>query len=96
VPPPTEAQAISLLVELSGWKVKEGKKLTKEYLFKDFAEAVQFVGRVAKVAEAEGHHPDIFLHDYKYVTLTLYTHAVGGLTENDFIVAAKIDEPAHV
>lgn len=94
MPPLTSAQITPLFAELSEWEVEEGKKLTKEYTFQDFAEAVQFVGRVAKVAEAEGHHPDIFLHDYKYVTLTLYTHAVGGLTENDFIVAAKIDEPS--
>lgn len=73
------------------WALSEGeKKLAKEFVFKDFKEAMVFVNKVADIAEAEGHHPDIAI-SYKRVTLTLWTHAIGGLSENDFIVAAKID-----
>lgn len=90
--PLTASEVAPLLQELNGWNVEEGKRIVKEYEFKDFAEALKFVNLAGEVAETEGHHPDIFLHDFKYVTLTLYTHAIGGLSENDFIVAAKVDE----
>lgn len=89
-PPLTEGHIAPLLAELSGWRV-DAKQLVKEYAFQNFTEAVAFVNKVAEVAEGEGHHPDILVHDFKFVRLTLYTHAVGGLTENDFIVAAKVD-----
>lgn len=92
VAPLTADEISPLLAELDGWKVEEGKRIVKEYSFKDFAKALEFINLVGGVAEAEGHHPDIFLHDFKRVTLTLYTHAIGGLSENDFIVAAKVDE----
>lgn len=90
--PLTATEITPLLSELTGWKVEEGRRIVKDYEFKNFAEAIEFVHWVGRIAEAEGHHPDIFLHDYKHVTLTLYTHAIGGLSENDFIVAAKVDE----
>lgn len=76
---------------LRRWKIEEGKRLNKAYEFKDFAEAMEFVNKVAGIAESECHHPDIYIF-YNRVELKLWTHAVGGLTENDFIIAAKIDE----
>lgn len=73
------------------WQVIDDKKIQRQYKFKDFKEAMDFVNTVAEIAESEGHHPDIFV-SYNKVTLTLSTHAIGGLSENDFILAAKIDE----
>ncbi|EKD90996.1 MAG: hypothetical protein ACD_30C00052G0014 [uncultured bacterium] len=67
-----------------------GDTIVREYKFKDFKEAMSFINRVADLAEEEGHHPDIFV-SYNKVKLTLMTHAAGGLTENDFIMAAKIN-----
>ena len=66
-------------------------KIRRQFTFKDFMEAIAFVNKVAPIAEAEGHHPDIYIF-YNKVQLELYTHAVGGLSENDFIMAAKIDK----
>ncbi len=85
-----KAQAEKLLQEVSGWKM-EGSKITREFNFKDFKEAMDFVNKVAGIAEEEGHHPDIYIF-YSLVRLTLWTHAAGGLTENDFILAAKVEE----
>ena len=76
---------------VEGWQLEDKPEITKNYRFKDFLEALNFVNAVGAVAEQEGHHPDISLHGYKNVTISLSTHAIGGLSENDFIVAAKID-----
>ena len=65
-------------------------RIFKEYKFKDFIGAMNFVDKVAELAEEEGHHPDIHIN-YNKVLLELWTHAIGGLSENDFILAAKID-----
>jgi len=65
--------------------------LARTFDFANFRKAIDFIHRVADVAEAEGHHPDIFLHGYKHVTISLTTHALSGLSENDFIEAAKIE-----
>ena len=73
-----------------GWRVIDQQKIIREFAFKDFKEAMAFVEKVAALAEEEGHHPDIAIL-YNKVGLTLWTHAVGGLSENDFILAAKID-----
>lgn len=70
---------------------KEAKKIQRKFKFKDFKKAMEFVNKVADLAEEEGHHPDISIH-WNRVTLTLWTHAIGGLSENDFIMAAKINE----
>jgi 4a-hydroxytetrahydrobiopterin dehydratase len=59
---------------------------------KDFMTAIAFFGRVAAIAESEGHHPDLHLQEYRNVWIELWTHAIGGLSENDFILAAKIDQ----
>lgn len=78
--------------EVSEWEVAEnGKKIRREFLFKDFREAMAFVNQVAELAESEDHHPDIAI-SYNRVQLELSTHAAGGLTENDFILAAKINQ----
>ncbi len=73
------------------WEVLDSKKIRKEFKFKDFKEAMVFVNNVADIAESEGHHPDISIF-YNKVTIELWTHVIGGLFENDFIVAAKIEK----
>jgi len=78
------------LSNISGWKVKENK-LFKEYKFKDFKSALEFVNLLGKIAEQEGHHPNISF-TWGKVEVTIYTHAVNGLTLNDFILAAKFDK----
>jgi len=73
------------------WMVIENNlKIKKEFIFTNFKEAIIFVNKVAALAEDEGHHPDIHVY-YKKVILELWTHAIGGLSENDFIMAAKVD-----
>ena len=71
--------------------MEEGKRLVKTFRFQDFLQAVGFVNAIAPVAEAEGHHPDLHVR-WGEVRVILWTHAVGGLTENDFILAAKIEQ----
>lgn len=90
--PLTETLYEPLLGELgNGWEILDGKNLTKEFVFINFKEALTFVNQVGIIAETENHHPDINLHDYKKVTINLTTHAIGGLSNNDFIVASKIE-----
>lgn len=89
-PPMSGDEARQRLGELHGWTLKE-RAIEKTFTFKNFVEAMAFVNRVAAIAEQEGHHPDIAV-SYRMVTLTLFTHAIGGLSLNDFIVAAKVDE----
>jgi 4a-hydroxytetrahydrobiopterin dehydratase len=72
------------------WNVVEEHHITREYKFPDFAQALEFVNRVGALAEEQGHHPDILLAWGK-VGITLWTHKIDGLTESDFIMAAKID-----
>ena len=80
-----------LLTEIAGWALlKNNKAITKEFVFKNFDKAMDFVNIVADIAELEGHHPDITI-SYNVVSLTLTTHAIKGLSENDFVLAAKID-----
>ena len=76
--------------QLDGWTLANEHHLEKEYRFKDFREALGFVNRLGEVAEQENHHPDLFL-TWGKVKVTLWTHSVGGLSENDFILAAKAD-----
>jgi len=78
--------------EVDNWVIEEDKKLEKVLVFKNFKEALEFVNKVGAIAEIEGHHPNIAIFNYKKVKIELYTHAIGGLSENDFILAAKIDE----
>ncbi|MGD8744109.1 MAG: 4a-hydroxytetrahydrobiopterin dehydratase [Candidatus Woesebacteria bacterium] len=80
------------LKEVDNWKwEKEPDKIVKEFELKDFKEAIAFVNKVAEVAESEGHHPNIYIHSYKKVKIEIWTHKMGGLHQNDFILAAKID-----
>ena len=73
------------------WKVVDDKKLRRNFKFKDFVQTMGFVNQVALIAQAEDHHPDMHI-SYSKVAIELWTHAVNGLSENDFILAAKIDE----
>lgn len=92
-PPFTKEQEDIYIEEVPSWVLgQEGiHKLKKGFSFKNFKEAIAFVNRVAEIAETEGHHPDIRIM-YNKVELELFTHTVGGLSENDFIMAAKIDK----
>ena len=77
---------------LEGWELSDdGTAITKSWSRKNFVDAMKFLNEIADVAEAEGHHPDMHLTGYKKVRIALMTHAIGGLSENDFILAAKID-----
>ena len=67
----------------------------RHFAFQDFAGAMRFVNALASLAEAEGHHPDFCLHDYRELEVTTSTHAIGGLSENDFVLAGKIDALAR-
>jgi 4a-hydroxytetrahydrobiopterin dehydratase len=81
------------LPAVPAWKLTtDGKRIRREWRVKDFSTALDFFQRVGQLAEAENHHPDFHLTGYREVAIDLSTHAVGGLTENDFIVAAKIDQ----
>jgi 4a-hydroxytetrahydrobiopterin dehydratase len=94
--PLTEAQVEPLLAQLAGWQVEDAdghSQIAKTFSFGNFVDAVGFVNRITPVAEAEGHHPDLLV-GWGRVGVVLWTHAAGGLTENDFILAAKIDEVA--
>lgn len=86
-------RVVELAEEVDGdWTIVENKELERTFVLKDFTEAISFINNVAKVAETEGHHPDISLHEYRKVTIRLSTHAIGGLSENDFILASKIND----
>lgn len=93
VEPYTAEQAQQQLQEVPQWKLThDGKCIRRDWKAKDFESAFDFLGRVAQVAELEGHHPDLHLEGYRNVWIELTTHAIGGLSENDFILAAKIDQ----
>ena len=89
IPPFTQKEAEELLPLVPKWK-RASNKLVCELKWKDFKEALAFVNKVGNLAEKEGHHPDIVIH-WNRVTLTLWTHAIEGLSENDFIMAQKIN-----
>ena len=84
-------ELVRLAHELDGgWQVVEERQLQKEYCFKDFREALGFTNKIGELAEAQGHHPDIYLAWGK-VKLAIWTHKINGLTESDFVLAAKAD-----
>jgi len=89
-PPLPPDQVEALLGQLQGWRVEAGKRVVKRFRFRNFADAVAFVNTIAPIAEAEGHHPDLAV-GWGRVDVSLTTHAIGGLSENDFVLAAKID-----
>jgi len=78
--------------QVDGWELTNNDThIVKKFIFKNFREAMDFVNEVGRIAESEKHHPDVFVH-YKEVTIDLWTHKIGGLYDNDFILAAKIDK----
>jgi 4a-hydroxytetrahydrobiopterin dehydratase len=85
----TDAEAAGLHVDVPEWTLADAR-LRRRFVFGDFAHAMDFVARMAALAEREGHHPDFAVH-YRQVDVEIWTHAIGGLSENDFILAAKID-----
>lgn len=94
VAPADDAEITGYLAQIQGWQVAEVngvKHLTKRFTFADFARALAFTNRVGALAEQEGHHPAL-LTEWGKVTVTWWTHAIGGLHKNDFIMAAKTDE----
>jgi 4a-hydroxytetrahydrobiopterin dehydratase len=90
--PPLKGEELKNLASLvRGWKVIQDHHIEKSYDFSDFVSALEFVKAIGAIAEEQGHHPDILLRWGK-VTVTIWTHKIDGLTESDFILAAKIDE----
>lgn len=85
-----DSQIKEKLSGLKGWEFKNNQ-IGKEYELKDFKEALGFVNKVGERAEEMDHHPDIFLHDWNKVKITVSTHSAGGITENDFKLAGKIE-----
>ena len=100
-PPLTQQEEDTLKTQIPHWTLLRDPstpsgqllvhKLKHQFTFKNFKEAMQFVNNIAEIAEKEGHHPDIYIF-YNKVQIELFTHAVGGLSENDFIMARKIDK----
>jgi len=86
----SEQQIQAQLGELDGWR-REGETIVRELALADFAAAIAFVDAVAELAEAANHHPDILVHGWNKLRLTLSTHSEGGLTDSDFALAAQID-----
>jgi 4a-hydroxytetrahydrobiopterin dehydratase len=88
---PDEVKKLSK--DVPQWRIDaNGKRIRREWRVKDFATGLEFFNRIGAIAESEDHHPDLHLVGYRDVAIELWTHAVGGLTENDFILAAKIDQ----
>lgn len=93
VPKYTLAEAQAQVGKLSGWRLtSDGQRIRKDWVVKNFPAGMDFFQRVAALAEEDGHHPDLHLESYRNVWIELWTHAIGGLSENDFILAAKIDQ----
>lgn len=86
-----ESEAQACLFHVPGWSLVDGKKLRKEWRLKDFKQAWGLFSQIALLAEEEAHHPDMRI-TYNWIRIELTTHAIGGLSENDFIMAAKIDK----
>jgi 4a-hydroxytetrahydrobiopterin dehydratase len=89
VPPLSQERIDELLKELAGWEYNDGK-ISRTFSFKDFYETVEFVNAIAWIANREGHHPDLEV-SYNTCNVSFRTHAINGMSENDFICAAKID-----
>ena len=90
VPPLKGAELERMKAQVTGWQVVDEHDLNKTYSFPDFLTALAFVNRVGAIAEEEGHHPDLYL-SWGKVGVKIWTHKIDGLTESDFILAAKID-----
>ncbi len=83
-------EVFRLATQVPGWEVVEGHHLRRRYSFRNFSEALRFVNRIGELAEEQGHHPDIGV-GWGYVEVRVWTHAIDGLSENDFVLAAKVD-----
>lgn len=93
IPPLATDQIQQHLKALPDWKMTpDGKRIRREWRVKDFVEGLSFFERIGEIAEAEDHHPDLHLTSYRNLAVEIWTHAIGGLSENDFILAAKIDQ----
>lgn len=93
VPPLSAKEAQELASNVEGWAISaDGKVIRREWTAKNFVAAMEFLNTVAELAEEDGHHPDLHLVGYRNVAIELTTHAIGGLSENDFILAAKINQ----
>lgn len=91
--PLEKAEAQKLLDKVPGWRLSsDGKTISRDFVMKNFMAAVTLINGIAKIAEQENHHPDIHLTGYRKLRVDLSTHAMDGLSENDFILAAKINE----
>lgn len=91
--PLTSTQIQELLPQLdANWQVADGKKLVRDFQCQNFTQAVALVTAIAQAAEEQGHHPDLLLHDFKFLQVSWWTHKIGGLHQNDFIMAARTDE----
>ena len=93
VPPLTAEEISRLSSQINGWQVIDNKRLTKTFKYRDFKGPMKLADKVADIAEDEGHHPDLLVR-YGELKVELWTHKIDGLTESDFILAAKIDEAA--
>ena len=92
IPPLSQKEAEKLLSEVPGWELRDNAtKIERTFKFGDFVSALNFVNKVAELAESEGHHPDISF-GWGYCHILFYTHKIGGLHENDFIMAAKVSQ----
>jgi 4a-hydroxytetrahydrobiopterin dehydratase len=93
VPKYSQPESEAQIQKLNGWRIiRDGERIRKEWTVKNFMAGIKFFNDVARLAEAEQHHPDLHLEGFRSVAIELWTHAIGGLSENDFILAAKIDE----
>lgn len=93
VPRLTHAQCLPFMDMVPGWALNtDATTIRRTWTAQDFLEAIRFFQEIAKLAEDEGHHPDLHLCGYRNVTVEIYTHAIDGLSENDFILAAKINQ----
>lgn len=90
--PLSKEEATKRLSDIPDWQVdNSGKMISREFVMKNFLAAVKLINEIAKVAEAENHHPDVHLTGYRKLKVDLSTHTIGGISENDFILAAKIN-----
>jgi 4a-hydroxytetrahydrobiopterin dehydratase len=93
VSPCTQEEAELQLEKLDGWQLShQGLRIKKSWTVKNFMAGLRFFNAIAEVAESDGHHPDLHIAQYRQIEVELWTHAIGGLSENDFILAAKIDQ----
>lgn len=91
IPPLTRPEFEPLLAELKNWQVIDDKRLQKTYKLQDFAQSLDLANKMGAIAEEQGHHPDLLVR-WGELTVDLWTHKIDGLTESDFILAAKIDQ----